>query len=165
MVRSAGHSITEQVFYILEGGAELRIGPETAEHFRVKPGDVVRIPPDTWHKIANDGSVPVRYVSVDGQKCGPFYVQLGDARRLAGKPDFTVARSAGHSINGGMDSPHLELGEDSEATLHAYTRDLFASMGNKRHFIFASSCMTSPLTPWENLVFLRDAAREYGRLA
>ena len=31
----------------------------------VEPGDVVRIPPDTWHMIANDGSVPVRYVSVD----------------------------------------------------------------------------------------------------
>lgn len=83
-------------------------------------------------------------------------VQLGDARRLAGKPDFTV--------NGGMDSPHLEIREDAEASLHAYTRELFASMGDKRHFIFASSCMTSPLTPWENLVYLRDAAREYGRL-
>ncbi len=59
------HPDTEQVFYILEGVAELRIGPETAEHFRVKPGDVVRIPPDTLHKITNDGSVPVRYVSVD----------------------------------------------------------------------------------------------------
>ena len=84
-------------------------------------------------------------------------VQLGDARRLAGKPDFTV--------NGGMDSPHLELREDAEAALHAYTRELFASMGDMRHFVYASSCMTSPLTPWENLVYLRDAAREYGRLA
>lgn len=84
-------------------------------------------------------------------------VLLGDARRLSGKPDFTV--------NGGMDSPHLEVREDSEAALHAYTRELFASMGDKRHFIYASSCMTSPLTPWENLIYLRDAAREHGRLA
>jgi hypothetical protein len=83
-------------------------------------------------------------------------VQLGEARRLAGKPDFTV--------NGGMDSPHLELREDAEAALHVYTRDLFAGMGDKRHFVYASSCMTSPLTPWENLVYLRDAAREHGRL-
>jgi len=84
-------------------------------------------------------------------------VQLGDARRLAGKPDFT--------INGGMDSPHLEIRDDAERVLHDYTRELFASMGDKRHFIYASSCMTSPLTPWENLRYLRDAAREYGRIA
>ena len=25
----------------------------------------MRIPPDTWHRIANDGSVAVRYLSVD----------------------------------------------------------------------------------------------------
>jgi quercetin dioxygenase-like cupin family protein len=59
------HPDTEQVFYILAGEAELCIGPEAAKRFRVRPGDVVRIPPDTWHKIANDGGVPVRYVSVD----------------------------------------------------------------------------------------------------
>jgi quercetin dioxygenase-like cupin family protein len=59
------HPDTEQVFYVLEGTAELRIGADAAGRFRVKPGDVVRIPPDTWHRIANDGGVPVRYVSVD----------------------------------------------------------------------------------------------------
>jgi quercetin dioxygenase-like cupin family protein len=59
------HPDTEQVFYILEGGAELRIGPGAAERFRVKPGDVVRIPPDTLHMIVNDGRLPVRYLSVD----------------------------------------------------------------------------------------------------
>jgi hypothetical protein len=83
-------------------------------------------------------------------------VQLGEVRALADYADFTV--------NGGMDSPHLELLEDAEAILHQYTQELFASMGDRRHFIYASSCMTSPLTPWENLVYLRDAAREYGRL-
>lgn len=84
-------------------------------------------------------------------------VRLGEARGLSGKADFVV--------NGGMDSPHQELRQDAEAALHAYTRDLFAEMGDKQRFIYASSCMTSPLTPWENLVYFRDAAREYGRLA
>ena len=59
------HPDTEQVFYILEGEAELRIGPGAAERYRVKPGDVVRIPPGTLHMIENDGSVPVRYLSID----------------------------------------------------------------------------------------------------
>jgi len=59
------HPDTEQVFYILEGEAELRIGPGAAERYRVNPGDVVCIPPDTWHMIDNDGRVPVRYLSID----------------------------------------------------------------------------------------------------
>ncbi len=84
-------------------------------------------------------------------------VLLGDARRLAAKADFT--------INGGMDTARLEYaGADAEAVLHAYTRDLFTAMGDRRHFIYASSCMTPPPTPWENLVYLRDAAREVGGL-
>jgi len=59
------HPDTEQIFYMLEGEAELRIGADTAERFRVKPGDVVRIPPDTLHMIVNDGATPVRYLSID----------------------------------------------------------------------------------------------------
>ena len=59
------HPDTEQVFYIIQGEAELRIGPDMAERFRVKPGDVVRIPPDTLHLIINDGEEPVRYLSID----------------------------------------------------------------------------------------------------
>jgi uroporphyrinogen-III decarboxylase len=50
--------------------------------------------------------------------------------------------------------------ENAERRLHEYVRGLFASMGEKRHFIFASSCTTPLPTPWENLAYFRDAARE-----
>jgi uroporphyrinogen-III decarboxylase len=83
-------------------------------------------------------------------------VPLAEARRMTGHEDFTV--------NGGMDAPHLEMVEHAERRLHEYVRALFASMADKRHFIFASSCTTPLLTPWENLVRCRDAAREYGGL-
>lgn len=83
-------------------------------------------------------------------------VPLGDARRLSGNPGFTV--------NGGIDSLHLENSRDAECYVHDYTRELFESMGDKRQFIFASSCSTPVLTPWDNLVHFRNAAREYGRL-
>jgi uroporphyrinogen-III decarboxylase len=83
-------------------------------------------------------------------------VELNEARKLAGSENFVV--------NGGMDAPHQEITEDTEARLHEYTRRQMESMGDKRHFIFASSCNTSYLTPWENLVCFRDAAREYGGL-
>jgi uroporphyrinogen-III decarboxylase len=59
-----------------------------------------------------------------------------------------------------MDAPHLEIVENAERRLHEYVRGLFASMGEKRHFIFASSCTTPLPTPWENLAYFRDAARE-----
>ncbi len=83
-------------------------------------------------------------------------VPLAEARRMAGYDGFTV--------DGGMDTPHLETALGGERSIHDYTRALFASMGDKRHFIFGSSCTTPVVTPWENLKFFRDAAREYGRL-
>jgi len=81
-------------------------------------------------------------------------VQLGEVRELVGYERFTV--------NGGMDAFYQEITEDAEARIHGYTRALFASMAGKRHFIYASSCNTSPLTPWQNLIYFRDAARKYG---
>ena len=84
-------------------------------------------------------------------------VELSEARRLAGIDRYVV--------NGGMDAPHLELAGDAEAGLHDYTRRLFESMGDKRQFIFASSCSTPAPTPWENLIYFRDAVREYGGIA
>ena len=83
-------------------------------------------------------------------------VQLGEVRELVGYEPFTV--------NGGMDAQRQEIKVDAEKQLHKWTRELFESMGDKRHFIYASSCNTSPLTPWENLKYFRDAAFEYGRI-
>jgi uroporphyrinogen-III decarboxylase len=84
-------------------------------------------------------------------------VQLGAVRGTTGYEHFTV--------NGGMDTPHLEVKADAGQVIHTYTRELFESLGDKGHFIFASSCMTPPPTPWENLLHFRDAAREYGRIS
>ncbi len=82
-------------------------------------------------------------------------VPLDEARRMSGCDRFVV--------NGGMDTPHLEMVGGAESAIHAYTRGLFARMGDRRRFIFASSCTTPVGTPWANLKAFRDAAREYGR--
>lgn len=58
------HHDTEQVFYALEGAGTLQIG-ETPEYYPVNPGDLVRIPPHTFHRITCAGSQPMRYLSVD----------------------------------------------------------------------------------------------------
>jgi mannose-6-phosphate isomerase-like protein (cupin superfamily) len=58
------HHDTEQVFYVLEGNGLLQIG-ESAERFAVEPGNVVRIPPHTYHCIFCHSDKPLRYLSVD----------------------------------------------------------------------------------------------------
>ncbi len=69
-------------------------------------------------------------------------------------------------VTGGMAAPQQELaGPRAAGQIDAYVRDLFASMGDKRRFLFGSSCNTSPLTPYENLLSFRDAAWKYGQLS
>ncbi len=58
------HDDTEQIFYVLSGQGRLEIGEET-QTFLVAPGDVVRIPPATLHRIHCLGDRPLRYLAVD----------------------------------------------------------------------------------------------------
>ena len=58
------HDDTEQIFYILSGRGELQIG-KAQQPFTVVPGDVVRIPPKTWHRIFSTSRTPMRYLVVD----------------------------------------------------------------------------------------------------
>ena len=67
---------------------------------------------------------------------------------------------------GGMAAPEQELQTaDAAERIDSYVRDTFASMGDKRRFLFGSSCNASPRTPYENLLAFRGAAWKYGRLA
>jgi hypothetical protein len=66
---------------------------------------------------------------------------------------------------GGMAAPQQELrGPDASLAIDSYVRDLFVSMGDKRRFLFGSSCNTSPLTPYKNLLGFRDASWRYGEV-
>ena len=58
------HDDTEQIFYILEGEGTLRVTAAREEHL-VRPGDVVRIPPQTLHSIQCTGGRPLRYLAID----------------------------------------------------------------------------------------------------
>ena len=75
-----------------------------------------------------------------------------------------LAANARFTVNGGMEVSRQESQGDVETLLHDYTRYLFASVGDNHHFLFASSCATSVLIPWQNQVYFRDAARPYGCL-
>ncbi len=62
------HPEAEQVFYVIEGSGLLQVGAEEAgerQQYRLNPGDLVRVPPGTWHSVYNDGDAVMRYVSLD----------------------------------------------------------------------------------------------------
>jgi uroporphyrinogen-III decarboxylase len=68
-------------------------------------------------------------------------------------------------VCGGMAAPEQELaGLGAAGAIDTYVKELFASMGDKRRFVFASSCNTSPRTPYANLVAFRDSAWRYGEV-
>ena len=64
---------------------------------------------------------------------------------------------------GGMTANEQEwAGPDAPERIRDHVRALFDSLGDKRRFLFASGCNTSPRTPYANLVAFRDAALEFG---
>ncbi|HXS92983.1 MAG TPA: cupin domain-containing protein [Candidatus Limnocylindrales bacterium] len=59
------HHDTEQIFYVVSGTGTLYVGDQPGNRFRVNPGDLVRIPPRTFHRIRCRGSEQLVYLSVD----------------------------------------------------------------------------------------------------
>ena len=60
------HRRTEEIYYILEGRAKMRIGQELRE---VGPGDAIAIPPGAEHQITNTGDATLRFLCC----CAPAY--------------------------------------------------------------------------------------------
>ena len=59
------HDDTEQIFFMQTGIGTLQVGGETPAYFPVKPGDLVRIPPHTPHRIRCEGTNALVYLSID----------------------------------------------------------------------------------------------------
>lgn len=92
------HRANEEMFFILEGVGEVRIGETT---YPVRSGDVIACPtggPETAHQIINTGESELRYLAVsttrspevaqypDSDKCGVI-VELGNDPET-GLPDM-----------------------------------------------------------------------------
>jgi mannose-6-phosphate isomerase-like protein (cupin superfamily) len=60
------HLAAEEIYYVLEGNALMRLGAETCP---VGPGDAVAIPPGTVHQITNAGSTVLKFLCC----CAPAY--------------------------------------------------------------------------------------------
>lgn len=58
------HQVNEEMFFVLEGEGELRVGDET---FAIKRGDFIACPPggkSSAHQIKNTGDVELKYLAV-----------------------------------------------------------------------------------------------------
>jgi len=58
------HRVNEEMFYIIEGQGEVRIG---SERYPVRAGDIIACPPggpETAHQIVNTSSADIKYLSV-----------------------------------------------------------------------------------------------------
>ncbi len=60
------HPKTEEIYYILEGTGEMRLGDERRT---VGPGDAIAIPPGIEHQITNSGTEVLKFLCC----CAPAY--------------------------------------------------------------------------------------------
>ena len=60
------HAVTEEIYYILSGAAEMTVGTETRA---VVPGDAIGVPPGAIHAIRNTGLEELVFLCT----CSPGY--------------------------------------------------------------------------------------------
>lgn len=75
------HGVNEEMFFVVEGAGELRVG---AEAFPIRTGDVIACPPGgpaTAHQIVNTGEGELRYLAVS-TKLTPEVVHYPDSNKF-----------------------------------------------------------------------------------
>lgn len=76
------HHANEEMFFILQGSGELRVGDE---HYRLRVGDFVASPPsgpELAHQIINTGTEELRYLAVSTMLT-PEAVEYPDSKKVA----------------------------------------------------------------------------------
>jgi uncharacterized cupin superfamily protein len=75
------HRCNDELFYILSGDGELRLG---SERHPVKPGDVIGCPiggADTAHQLINTGTEPLLYLSI-ASNLDPEVCEYPDSQKV-----------------------------------------------------------------------------------
>jgi uncharacterized cupin superfamily protein len=75
------HRVNEEMFFILEGEGELRVGDA---RYTVKPGDVIACPPggpETAHQITNISSAELKFLAVS-TKLSPEIGEYPDSGKI-----------------------------------------------------------------------------------
>jgi uncharacterized cupin superfamily protein len=75
------HHINEEMFFILEGSGEIRIGEA---RYPIRPGDVIACPPgdkQTAHQIINNSTSELKYLAISS-KVSPEIVDYPDSGKF-----------------------------------------------------------------------------------
>ena len=75
------HRVNEEMFFILEGTGEVRIGAAT---YPIRAGDVIACPPggkEAAHQIINTGAVELKYLSIS-TKLSPEIAEYPDSGKF-----------------------------------------------------------------------------------
>jgi uncharacterized cupin superfamily protein len=76
------HRGREEMFYVLEGAGEVRVGAQT---FPVRAGDIIACPPggpETAHQLVNTGSGELKYLAVSTMEA-PDVCEYPDSGKVA----------------------------------------------------------------------------------
>jgi uncharacterized cupin superfamily protein len=76
------HRVNEEMFYVIEGTGEVRIG---AAVYSIRPGDIIACPPggkETAHQIVNTGKSELKYLAIS-TKLAPEICDYPDSGKFA----------------------------------------------------------------------------------
>ena len=94
------HRVQEEMFFVLEGTGEVRIG---AERYAIRGGDIIACPtggPETAHQIINTGKTELKYLAVSSRGTTEI-CEYPDSGKIAGFGDgmrfvFRAGEQAGY---------------------------------------------------------------------
>ncbi|MEO1353625.1 MAG: cupin domain-containing protein, partial [Cyanobacteria bacterium J06635_15] len=81
------HRVNEEMFYILQGTGEVRIGDAT---YPIRPGDIIACPaggPETAHQIINTGDADLKFLAVS-TKLSPEIAEYPDSDKFGVIAEF-----------------------------------------------------------------------------
>jgi len=84
------HRVNEEMFFVLEGSGEVRIGSET---YPIRKGDIIACPPggkESAHQIVNTGTEELRYLAVS-TKMSPEIAEYPDSGKFGVLAEFAPA--------------------------------------------------------------------------
>lgn len=81
------HRVNEEMFFVLEGTGEIRIGDAV---YPIRPGDLIACPPggrETAHQIVNTGAAELKYLAVS-TKLSPEIAEYPDSGKFGILAEF-----------------------------------------------------------------------------
>lgn len=84
------HRVNEEMFFVLSGKGEIRIGEMT---YPIRSGDIIACPPggpETAHQIINNSDEELRYLAISTEQ-SPEIVEYPDSGKFGALANFTEA--------------------------------------------------------------------------